>query len=336
MTVKKRVFVERLDDIDRAKGLAIALVVFGHIAARYPPADNDWYIFAKHAVYTFHMAFFMFLSGVVFFMKLSPAETIAEYSEVVGRRFFRLMPAYFFFAFVVFIGKYVSQEFMYVDNPTSGFSDVVKIVLYPMQSVARFLWYIYVLLLLSAFSLALYSFSNGKLIWLFLVAVALSFMPGMDLLAISQFNKYLLFFVLGGLAINNWEKYVVFVDRFWMIAFVLFLFFLIVVTSEYRKSAMMWMVPALLSIPSLHGLCRANYLFGHVLTYLGGMTFVIYLMNTMTIGLSKAVLLKFIPSEGINFVIVYVPALILSGLLLPILIKKYFFPRIPWLNRITN
>ena len=53
-------------DIDRAKGLAILLVVFGHLMASGYPRGNAWYDTAKDIVYTFHMPFFMYLSGTVF------------------------------------------------------------------------------------------------------------------------------------------------------------------------------------------------------------------------------------------------------------------------------
>ena len=50
--------MERRDDIDRAKGLAILLVVFGHLVARADPADVAWYEPLRRAVYAIHMPFF--------------------------------------------------------------------------------------------------------------------------------------------------------------------------------------------------------------------------------------------------------------------------------------
>lgn len=58
---------DRLSDIDRAKGLGILLVVFGHLAAKSRPEGNAWFGYAQTAVYQFHMPFFMYLSGYVFF-----------------------------------------------------------------------------------------------------------------------------------------------------------------------------------------------------------------------------------------------------------------------------
>jgi fucose 4-O-acetylase-like acetyltransferase len=57
----------RLDDIDRAKGLACLLVVFGHIVSRRTPPGHEWYGVLKEAIYHVHMPFFVYLSGLVFF-----------------------------------------------------------------------------------------------------------------------------------------------------------------------------------------------------------------------------------------------------------------------------
>src|SRR3954466_10243865 len=57
----------RLTDIDRAKGIAIILVVFGHLVPHGTlPAGQEWYDVIWVAIYRFHMPFFMYLSGFVF------------------------------------------------------------------------------------------------------------------------------------------------------------------------------------------------------------------------------------------------------------------------------
>lgn len=50
----------RLQYIDRLKGLAIILVVMGHIFGFSQPEDG-----INTFIYTFHMPLFMFLSGLV-------------------------------------------------------------------------------------------------------------------------------------------------------------------------------------------------------------------------------------------------------------------------------
>ena len=57
--------INRRQDIERAKRLAILLVVFGHIVARADPLRVEWYEPIRRAIYAFHMPFFLYLSGYV-------------------------------------------------------------------------------------------------------------------------------------------------------------------------------------------------------------------------------------------------------------------------------
>ena len=50
-------------DVNVAKGLAIFLVVYGHLVTGTPPAGNAWYMLSRAAIYAFHMPFFIYLSG---------------------------------------------------------------------------------------------------------------------------------------------------------------------------------------------------------------------------------------------------------------------------------
>lgn len=322
----------RFPDIERAKGLAILLVVFGHVVAREAPAGNEWYTTSKHAVYSFHMAFFMFLSGLVFFMRAAPVASLQEYAVSVRKRFMRLMPAYFLFAGLVLAAKWGAQSFLHVDNPVAGFSSLIDIVLFPMQSVSAFLWYIYVLFLFSIAGVALLTFSQGRIWPLVAVGIVLQFVPTIHFLGLGQFTKYFLFFALGGAAVRGWEMYTGWVDRLWGIALILFA--IVLTTGFYVGQA--WIIAALLSIPALHGLCRREFPGSRILVFVGGMTFAIYLMNTLAIGFTKAVLLKFVSWDGANFLLLYFPLLMLAGVLIPVALKKFVFPRIGWLDRITS
>jgi hypothetical protein len=87
-----------------------------------------------------------------------------------------------------------------------------------------------------------------------------------------------------------------------------------------------------LGIPALHGLMRRTS--STILLWFGRYAFVIYLLNSVFIGVSKAMLLKLISWEGDHFPIFFV-VLGLSGLFGPILIKRYVFIRIPILDRFT-
>src|SRR6478735_6063336 len=61
----RRVERQRRLDIDRAKGLAILLVVAGHLVAHDSPDGITWYEPLRYLLYRFHMPFFLYLSGTV-------------------------------------------------------------------------------------------------------------------------------------------------------------------------------------------------------------------------------------------------------------------------------
>jgi fucose 4-O-acetylase-like acetyltransferase len=322
---------QRLTDIDVAKGLAIVLVVFGHIVARQPPADNAWYVVAKEAVYRFHMAFFMFIGGMVFFLKLRIASSWKDYRDQLWKRFVRLMPAYLLFAGIVFLAKWGAQQFLHVDNPVSGWTDLLGILLYPTESVSAFLWYIYVLFLFCAVGFSLVSLMGGRILPLVGLGVALLFLPRTPFLGMDQFCKYFLFFALGGLATRHWAKYNTLVRWTWIPATALFI--LMLIWSVYRGDG--WIPTAMLSLIALHGISKQIAPFANILRYLGLRSFPIYLMNTLSIGLVKAVMLKFVSWDGVNFLF-FAPILTLAGLWIPVLVKKYLFHRVAWLDRVTS
>jgi len=92
----------------------------------------------------------------------------------------------------------------------------------------------------------------------------------------------------------------------------------------------------LLALPALHGLVRHRYLASStVLVSLGFYAFVIYLLNTPFIGFTKAVMLKVMPWDGLNFLI-FVPVLMAAGVLGPILTKQILLSRVPVLDRMTQ
>lgn len=322
---------KRLHEVDQAKGLAILLVVFGHIVARQPPEGNNWYAILKTAIYSFHMAFFMFLSGLVFFAKLNIPNYFPEYFIFIKKRFLRLMPAYFLFAIIVFFGKLTAQQFGHVDNPVNGFGDLKNIILFPMLSISAFLWYIYALFAISALALAVISLTRGSIFFLVTIGALLLFIPYINFLAIGQITKYFFFFSLGGIVVKEWASFIAFVDKIWIPAMIFMVFLLWNDQFDGHK----WIFVALLSIPALLGFCR-YWKFGEsILLSIGAMSFPIYLMNTIMIGATKAAMLKIWDWNGKNFLFFF-PILFISGVIFPMILKKYIFSRIAWLDRITS
>lgn len=326
----------RLDDIDSAKGLAIVLVVFGHLVAWEGgnfPKGFAWYMVADQAVYRFHMSFFMFLSGFVFLYAYNPIHTLRDFRHYVVRKFWRFGPAYLLFGGLMIAGKVIGQHFLHVESPPEGFwRGFEEILIRPMVSHAASLWYIYALLVFQLLLPVALRLSRGRLEPLLGVALVLHFVGSTSLFCLDRVCEHAFVFVAGAYVASRSSAWMILVDKFRRVTLTTFIVILGVSVCWYVPSYAI----ALLSIPALHGLCRLpRWRSSSWLLLFGKYTFAIYLMNTMVIGLEKGLLERFHLWTGLLFVF-FGPLLLLSGVFVPILLKVYVFPKIPILDRITS
>ncbi|HUI66739.1 MAG TPA: acyltransferase [Nitrospirota bacterium] len=323
---------KRLEDIDRGKGIAIFLVVTGHIVAVGIPAEAAWYQTLREYIYSFHMSFFMFLSGVVFFLTCPDISSVKDYLSFIRKKFMRLMPAFFLFSIIVAIGKVLAMHFFYVDNPPKSFCEILKVFYVPTDSsAASFLWYIYALFLLNALVPLLMLVTARKLWIIFLLAFIIHFVPVPHIFAMHEVFYHLLYFVLGGVIVSSWTRYIFAIDEFrwlWLGVFAVGLFIL------HPDRDATWL--GLIAIPAIHAFVRLPVTSSfRILNTLGLFSFPIYLMNTISMGLVKAILLKFTTLDGENFI--WIALLLLSaGLIVPIFVKREVFPHMPILDKITT
>ena len=143
--------IGRLHAMDSARGLAILLVVFGHAwrgaeAADLIP-DFDFFRTVDAAVYAFHMPFFFFLAGLLFF------DTLQKYGMkplLEGRVKRLLWPmvlwGWIFFALKLFAGSSV--------NTPVSFTDFPIIPLPPYEH----LWFLWALFLMQSGLICAYAF----------------------------------------------------------------------------------------------------------------------------------------------------------------------------------
>ncbi len=134
--------------------------------------------------------------------------------------------------------------------------------------------------------------------------------------------------------ISNYTLYKSILNKYWGLLCAVFgVSFL---TIPYFSIRGFKLIIGICSIPTLHGLVESKvFRNSNFLLTLGKYTFVIYLLNTICIGLAKGMLFKFITWDGYNFII-YFFVLLGSGVGLPILIKKYVFRYSYYMTKITN
>lgn len=322
---------EKLMDLQRAKGLAILLVVIGHVIARDYPKGNDWYVSLREAIYQFHMFFFMFVSGYIMYYSYREIQSLRDYLFYIRKKALRFILPYFLFLIIVFVGKSVAGMVVPIENPVRGYESLVSAILRPMESFSSSLWYIYVLFLFYM-TVPLFFTLWGHRPELLMAAGLLYFLPLTNLLALNQYREYLFIFLLGTFAVQYRLSYSSWIDK--TAVFSLF-FFVVVLVADRFLHLPKWYV-GIMSVPALHALVRFPWIekrWG--LETLGQYTYPIYLMNTIALGVVRVIFQKMNFWDGHCFIAAF-PIMVLSGIWLPIFVQYYIISKIPYLRQIIR
>ncbi|MBU6398023.1 MAG: acyltransferase [Rhodospirillales bacterium] len=329
----------RRADIDMAKGFAILLVVFGHLVARQDPQGVHWYEPLRRAVYAFHMPFFLYLSGLVASFGFVASGRRAFWPSARARAHRLLLP-FFGLGLLVLAGKLVASRFFFVDHvPASISAGLDGLFWHTEASPALSIWYMFVLFVLSIATLWLLDGQPKRLSWLLAFSLLLCWLPVPAYAYMDRVFAYAPFFLMGaaaGFAEPRWNQLM---DRAWPWALAALLAGLIGVALWGREGEQETVMLPLgtLSMLALHGAMRRiqpGRLHG-ILLFFGRYSFMIYLGNTICIGLAKGMMLRFISWNGAHFLL-YAPVLLAAGLFGPIALKHYGFARMPALNRLTD
>lgn len=325
-----------LADIERAKGLAIILVVIGHIVAREPPAHNEWYVTLKEAIYAFHMPFFMYLGGLVFFHVGDAVNPRPSYAAYLIRRAERLLVPFLSLGLLILFAKLIAEHFVHVDNaPTSVWDGLLSLIWHTEQSPATSVWYIFVLFVYCGVTPMLVKLSGGRLWPALLIAVALHCLTVPQVAYLNRVAYFFVYFLIGCVVGKYRGQAMQLIDKALPLSGVTFAVSLVLATMQVEPE-LTGEICALSSLAFIHGLTRTHWLArSDALMWFGKFSFTIYLFNTLTIGLAKGVLLKVAPWDGVNF-LGFFPILLLSGLLGPVLLKTILLDRIPLLARLTR
>jgi fucose 4-O-acetylase-like acetyltransferase len=325
-----------LADIERAKGLAIILVVIGHIVAREPPAHNEWYVALKEAIYLFHMPFFMYLGGLVFFHVGDAITPRPSYGAYLMRRAERLLVPFLSLGLVILLAKLVAERFVHVDNtPASFWNGLASLIWHTEQSPATSVWYIFVLFIYCGITPVLVRVSQGRLWPVLLLAVVLHCLTVPQIAYLNRVAYFFIYFLIGCVAGKYRAQAMQLIDKTLPISGTVFSVSLVLATMQVQPE-LTGEICALSSLAFVHGLMRTDWSGrADALMWLGQFSFAIYLFNTLTIGLAKGVLLKIAPWDGVNF-LGFFPILLASGLIGPVLLKKVLLDRFPVLARLTR
>src|SRR5579872_848746 len=187
-----------LADIERAKGLAIILVVIGHIVAREPPQHNEWYVALKSAIYVFHMPFFMYLGGLVFYHVGDALRPRPSYGVYLLRRAERLLLPFLALGLLILLGKLVAEHFLHVDNTPASLWDGLRSLFWTTgQSPATSVWYILVLFVYCAVTPLTVKLSRGLLWPTLVLAAVIHFLAVPDIAYLDRIAYFFVYFMIG-------------------------------------------------------------------------------------------------------------------------------------------
>lgn len=307
---------ERLLDLDAARGFAILLVVVGHVVARSTdmPAGNAWYAVLKDAIYLFHMPLFMALAGITFALSVPRFADLAQAGRFSLARVERLFVPYVAFGLLIIGGKMAAARYVHVDN-VPGHDALLNLVVKPTQSGVESLWFIYVLSIYFLAIPALFRWMGRAPMPLFITGILLNLAgPWPEEFMLDRVVEYLPFFSGGMLLWMERERWMRMPAPLLWALTGLFAALLLLGAPKWAVGAAS-VLPVLGWARRLHGPAKRG------LVALGLASLAIYLMNTLSIGVVKAVMLKALPWDGTNFLLFF-PLLTLAGVAIPMLVRE--------------
>lgn len=317
-----------LYNIKIATGIAIIIVVIGHLASR-GEKDLVAYVNLKEVIYKFHMPLFIFLSGYIASYTFSPIENWKTYFVFVRKKFNRLMPAYFLLSTVFLFGKMLLSE-----KATFQLEDLMDIFINPSNGNSGFLWYIYILFFYYVFIPPIMYIvkDNFRFLFTFILTLLISiYLTPFSLFSIDLFLFYLPFFILG-CYLSLHEK--VFLQNLKKYGAYLLLLFLLWLACEFLEVLNIQKhFIGFLGIFSVLYLSSFLIVRSRLLEIFGDNSFYIYLYNTMFMGGITVVVIKVLgKSFYLDYFYFLAPILISTGIILPILFQKYIFSKIPFIR----
>lgn len=326
----------RLADLTILKGIGILFVVFGHLSKGSDPQVSNWYIDLRTLIYSFHMPLFLYISGFLV-LRTRPERTDWNSTLVyIKSRARRLLIPFMVFGLLLICGKHLSYLVFKVDGGHTLLSaDLYHLFVHTELSGALSVWYLAVTFILGAVVLIYRMFINSILV-LFLFTILLSFFEVSDFFYMDRVVTNSPFFVAGIIAAQYEQKWLSLVEKHVIVFGIVFAYALTI--SRYLDSYNVALILCgFTSMPFFHGLSRKIVASGRYVTLLniGFYSMSIYLLNTIIIGVLKAVWIKVGFQRGLNFELYVVVGMILA-VYLPVAIKQHLFRRVDFIDGMTN
>lgn len=305
---------KRLKEIDIASGLAIMLVVFGHLS----DYDPSWYGDFKNTLYKFHMPFFMFISGFLLSYTSENHKDLQSIKSFVIKKLIRFGIPYLFMSFLFFGVRILLNDY---DSISSTLDGLKHIFIEPTSGPAIFLWYIYVLFQFYVVFTLLNQLRFMKdnrwvLIGIGVLLFLLKSISGV--FELNLFCKYFLFFAIGYVLANYYLNFKIIVNKIGLLSLLVFLG--LIISDMLAMFYVPVLILGLLAIP-VFMYVSIQIRHNKLLEFIGKKTFTIYLWNSVFI-FTLSFLFKTLDTDFLTNFGFYVPIFIISGIYGPLTLRN--------------
>jgi peptidoglycan/LPS O-acetylase OafA/YrhL len=314
---------KRIVEIDRASGIAIILVVFGHMY--FPVFEKiEIYDIARSFVYKIHMPLFMTLSGFLAFYSYSQRQISANHSIKVFiiNKLKKFLPPFLFFPALAIIADIVIKHI----TPQQVSESVYSWFLMPKSGSAGFVWYLYVLFIFYCILPLIFNLKKEILFFTFIASFFLTNIDSTPLFSTDLVFRYFFFFLGGGLISMNYEEFKNHIRAAgWLYTLLFVIISVLDFNMEFRLPFQLLSILFILTILFLTGISIKRSVFDPI-ALLGRNTFVIYLFSSMimnTVYLAVNNYIREFPNP------VSMALIFLCGLLLPLPVRYFFNKIIP-------
>lgn len=239
---------KRLVILDVLTLIATILVVMGH--HKFLRGDIEWYSIYDEIIYSFHMGFFMTISG--FLIKYTYHDNY-RWGEFVGKKIKKFAPAYFAVGILAALLSFNSLEHFV--------HDMLMLFVNPCNGPIQIIWYIYVLLMYYCLAPFIFRLSTKQQYVLLVISIipAIFYNHIPSYFNLNNFFRLLPFFLLGSLFAEKHQSIQKIAD--WTILllsipFLLFLASCVLSHCNPLKGGIGKLIPSILSLPLMYWIAR--------------------------------------------------------------------------------
>lgn len=190
--------------LDIMVGIAMIFVVLGHQSFDGVP---EWYANGLHEwIYRFHMEAFVFLSAFIIRYSYKGVHSLGEYVAYVGKKLKKFFIPFLLVGVVVALAGAWSRGVEKAELGGLMVQQLKLLLLYPMQSEASFLWYIYILFGYYLISPLIFKLPRWVKMTLCVLSMGLPLLGCGHFLGGYLFCKYTFFYFLGVICAEGIEE----------------------------------------------------------------------------------------------------------------------------------